>query len=777
MKKQVELLAPAGSLPCFYAAMNAGADAVYLGGDKFGARAYADNFNTEELLEAIGYAHLFHKKVYLTMNTLLKDEELLKAVDYVKPFYEAGLDGVIIQDLGVLSLLKKQFPGLELHASTQMTITGKEGALLLKKYGVCRIVPARELSLEEIKEIKNQVDIELEVFIHGAMCYAYSGQCLFSSMLGGRSGNRGRCAGPCRLPYDAFYKGKQINSQKEQYLLSLKDLCAISLLPELLEAGIDSFKIEGRMKSPEYVAGVTSIYRKYIDRYYQNRQNAGNVKKAFQIEEKDMELLKKLYVRSDLESGYFEKQNGASMVTLLKPCYQTGDKKELEEITSSFLKEPDRFPIEGHILLKEGQPAELLVNAETENVKRENTKTENTKTENAEKGISVSVKGNIVQTASNRPVDEEAVRKQIQKTGGTPFVFKSLKVLIEGSCFVSVKELNDLRRQALKELSLKLAEPFRRSSREIMAQAGETEGKQEKRKNGCREGYPAEAYHIVVSNYEQLEAVTDFLKEQDRDEGKERLQIQKLSVSSDLFRMEKNMLPFLKQFLEMGIELSVAFPRIVRKNTLKNLKEHILNKQEMGLFSSFLIGSLELLEYLKENHPDKVLYGDYSLYCFNREAYGFLKEQGLFGICMPYEWSRHEMADMLRKEPDFTGECIVYSYIPLMESAGCILKTTGNGSYCREKENMVFLKDRYKKKLPILVHCDRCENTIYNSVPYSLHKEIEGLKEMGISRFRMDFTVETKEQTIERLQYFRKKEKRQQPFYEFTKGHFAKGVE
>lgn len=755
MKKQVELLAPAGNLQCFYAAMNAGADAVYLGGDKFGARAYADNFNKEELLEAIDYAHLFHKKVYLTLNTLLKEEELLQAVDYVRPFYEAGLDGVIIQDFGVLSLFKKQFPDLELHASTQMTITGKEGALLLKKYGVCRIVPARELSIEEIKEIKDHVDMELEVFIHGAMCYAYSGQCLFSSMLGGRSGNRGRCAGPCRLPYDAYYQGKQINRQKEQYLLSLKDLCAISLLPRLIEAGIDSFKIEGRMKSPEYVAGVTLIYRKYIDRYYQNSKNA---EKGFQIEEKDMELLKKLYIRSDLEKGYFEKHNGSSMVTLLKPCYQTGGKEELEEISSSFLKEPGKLPIEGHILLKEGQPAELFIKTKA--------------------GTSICVKGSLVQTASNRPVDEEAVKKQIQKTGGTPFIFKSLEIFLEGSCFISVKELNDLRRLALKELSFKLSEPFRRSGNS-MGQAEETAGKQEIKRKDCieKEIYLTEIYHIVVSNYEQLVAVMDFFNEQESDGEKQCLQIKKLSISSDLFRMKKSILPFLEQFREKGVELSVAFPRVVRRNTLKSLKEHILNRPEMCMFSSFLTGNLELLEYLKKNHPDKALYGDYSLYCFNREAYGFFKEQGLSNICMPYEWSRHEMAGMLKKEPDFTGECIVYSYIPLMESAGCILKTTGNGSYCNKKENMVFLKDRYKKNLPVLVHCDRCENTIYNSVPYSLHKEIDVLKQIGIFRFRMDFTVETKEQTMERLQYFRKKEKRQQPFSEFTKGHFGKGVE
>ncbi|MBD5543142.1 MAG: U32 family peptidase [Lachnospiraceae bacterium] len=751
MEKKVELLAPAGNLPCFFAAVNAGADAVYLGGERFGARAYADNFQKEELLWAIEYGHLFQKKVYLTCNTLLKEEELYQAVEYIRPFYEAGLDGVIIQDFGALSLLKRHFPDLELHASTQMTITGKEGALLLKKYGVCRIVPARELSLEELKEIKDNVDVELEVFIHGAMCYAYSGQCLFSSMLGGRSGNRGRCAGPCRLPYDAFYQGKQVNKQKEQYLLSLKDLCAVSLLPKLIEAGIDSFKIEGRMKSAEYVAGVTSIYRKYIDAYYERR---GRSSEDFRIEAEDMERFKKLYVRSGLETGYFEKHHGSSMITLKKPCYQTGSREEMESMTAPFLKEPAKLPIKGRIFLKEGQPVELVVQAEGK-----------------QGGNSIAVKGGMVQTASNRPVDEETVKKQLGKTGGTPFAFQSIQVSLSGNCFISIKELNDLRRAALKELSKELLKPFQRSSKEIVRECKEAEAIGAEWKTPFRE-----TYHIVVSDYEQLMAVAELMKEQDKNGEEAGLYIQKLSVPKKLLERVE-ILPLLKQLKERNLELSMSFPRVVRKNTLKSIEEHIRNKPETTLFSSFLTGNPELLSYFKQNYPDKALYGDVSLYCFNKEAYEFLKEQGIAGVCMPYEWSRHEMASMFKADPSFPGECIVYGYIPLMESAGCILKTTGNGSYCKKGERIAYLTDRYKKKFPVLLHCERCENTIYNSVPYSLHKELDTLKEMGIYRFRMDFTIETKEQTLECLHYFRKREKRQPPFLEFTKGHFGKGIE
>ena len=256
--KKIELLSPAGDYNSFLAAISCGADAVYLSGDKFGARAYAKNFSKEELIKAIDYAHIFSRKVYLTLNTLLKDEEMGEIYDYLLPLYEAGLDAVIVQDMGVISYIRKVFYDMPVHASTQLTITGIEGIRLLENLGVTRTVLARELSMKEIEYIHDNSNMELETFIHGALCYSYSGKCLFSSLAGGRSGNRGRCAGPCRQPYN------------DEYLLSTKDICSIDYIPSMIKAGICSLKIEGRMKSPEYVGKVTAIYRKYIDYYYDN---------------------------------------------------------------------------------------------------------------------------------------------------------------------------------------------------------------------------------------------------------------------------------------------------------------------------------------------------------------------------------------------------------------------------------------------------------------------------------------------------------------------------
>ncbi len=323
---QPELLAPAGSLTALKGAFKAGADAVYLGGTDFSARASAQNFTTKELLFALRYAHKNGKKIYLTLNTLIKEQEFANLPGFLKPFVNEGLDGVIVQDFGVISLLKEQFPNVPIHASTQMMVTGVYGAKLLKEAGLTRVVPARELTLKELQQIKQKAQIEVEAFVHGAMCYCYSGNCLFSGIVGKRSGNRGRCAQACRLPYQTT----QTNS-KEVYPLSLKDMCTIDHIPALIQAGIDSFKIEGRMKRPEYAAGVTAVYRKYIHRFL----TAPN--KPFEIEKKDRDLLNGLYLRSARGDGYLFRHNDPSMVTIKNPGYGVADQKALHLVQERYL--------------------------------------------------------------------------------------------------------------------------------------------------------------------------------------------------------------------------------------------------------------------------------------------------------------------------------------------------------------------------------------------------------------------------------------------------------
>ena len=313
-----ELLAPAGSLEHLKAAVSAGADAIYMGGEKFGARAYAQNFSREDMIEALQIAHFHERKFYLTVNTLMKEEELFEELgEFLFPYYENGLDGVIVQDMGAARFIREHFPEIEIHGSTQMTVTDIHGAVAAKRMGMTRVVPARELSLEEIKEIKEKTGLDIEVFVHGALCYCYSGQCLLSSVYGDRSGNRGRCAQPCRLPFKVKdHYGNNLHTSKQgNYLLSPKDLCSLSLLPSLMELPVDSLKIEGRMKNVEYVAGVTSIYRKYLDQIFANWEE----REHFKPEESDIHALEELYCRGSFTTGYWKQHNGQNMMSVLSP--------------------------------------------------------------------------------------------------------------------------------------------------------------------------------------------------------------------------------------------------------------------------------------------------------------------------------------------------------------------------------------------------------------------------------------------------------------------------
>ncbi len=360
--------------------------------------------------------------------------------------------------MGVFSFVKENFEDLAIHASTQMTLTGQYGAKMLKELGASRIVTARELSLEEIKEIKDKVDIEIEAFIHGALCYCYSGQCFFSSILGGRSGNRGRCAQPCRLPYEALEDGKKIKKEnirerKETFLLSPKDLCTIDILPAILRAGVYSLKIEGRMKRPEYTAGVVSIYRKYLEKYLENPE------REYKISSEDKNTLLMIYNRGGFTKGYYEQRNGKNMIFLEgkgKEEKEALEKKErlFEEIKEKFLKTEKKESIKGKVFLEKNRAIQLEVEWKQLDYldffieKR------------------VSVEGEIVQEAKKQPLTAEKIEKQIKKAGNTPFYFEELEVITKEDVFLSVTALNELRRKALKEVEQEIIRPFRRKEKE-----------------------------------------------------------------------------------------------------------------------------------------------------------------------------------------------------------------------------------------------------------------------------------------------------------------------
>ncbi|MCD7725906.1 MAG: U32 family peptidase [Clostridiales bacterium] len=732
MEHKVELLAPAGNYEAFIGAINAGADAVYLGGKKFGARAYADNFSTEEICRALRIAHFMGRKIYLTVNTLVKESEFDELYDYLLPFYEAGLDGVIVQDLGVFAYIREHFPELPLHASTQMTLTGARGAAFLKEQGVVRIVPARELSLEEVREIKERTGMEIECFIHGAMCYCYSGQCLFSSVLGGRSGNRGRCAQPCRLPYQIYEDGRPVSG--EGYPLSLKDLCTLSLLPKLMEAGIDSFKIEGRMKKPEYTAGVTALYRKYMDRCEQYGAE------GYQIEEEDFRRLRSLYIRSEIQTGYYERHNGKEMITLRKPGYGGSDEVVLNRIRASYLHEPDKMPVTMCADVKVGEPLGLRLAGED---------------------IQVSVTGDIVEQARKLPMQEADIRKQLLKTGNSCVTISACTVAMEGEAFVPVGSLNQLRREAVAALE-----------EERIRQHGLSAGRTQdvsvcrSRKENILDARPSmdnrNIRDCLVSTYDQLRVVTEAA-------------CRRVYVDSDLYiREHSRVAELLSRRAEY--EYALALPYVIRardEEYLRRLQENL--KKDGGLIRGFLIRNLEELSYVMELPGNYAVIPDVGLYCMNGEAIRFFA-QYCDEVYLPYEVNGKEASRLVEQAHGLhrIASMVVYGRIPMMVTANCLKKTSGR---CRGGEEagggrgQSGLKDRYGRVFPVETHCEHCYNIIYNSVPYSLHLKSKEVRRIGADVLRYDFIMESAGdcRRIISGEAF--------PYQDYTTGHLKRGVE
>lgn len=769
--KQVELLAPAGSFEGFLGAIHAGADAVYLGGDRYGARAYANNFTTEEIIEAIRIAHLWNRKVYLTVNTLMKEKELAALQKFLLPLYEAGLDAVIIQDLGAFHLIGEYFPGLERHVSTQMAITGKYGAAYLKELGAARIVPARELCLEEIRRMKEEADIEIETFIHGAICYCYSGQCLFSSLVGGRSGNRGRCAQPCRLPYQTE------EMKKPAHLLSLKDMSTVELIPELVTAGIDSFKIEGRMKSPEYAAGVTAIYRKYIDLYL-----AGE---PFLIKEEDQRALSKMYIRSEIQDGYYHKKNGPEMITLDNPGYAGQDEGLLQEIREKYLKPSLTIPVRGTVTLSPGEKARINICYD---------------------GYEACAEGDLVMDAKKQPLTREAVEKQFRKTGGGSLVFDELTVDLQGECFLPVAALNQLRRNGLAcmEKAISAGHGFLPPSPadETLPLFHEPGLNRQDRKNRYRRSSDKDGQlpelHLSLTTTEQFLAVCQ--REERKGKDNHSNNVRRIYLSSDCLELNRKTDPIHRQpDWEAGIrklteifhkrkeetELYLALPYILRDedNDFLEIIKQIL--KQTNLFQGLLVRNLETLGWIRQEGISLPAVTDAGVYVWNRET-ALLFGRHCSELYLPYELNGGELNELLESRENQTEELphlsmIAYGRIPMMVTANCIARTTGA---CRHQTGtLISMKDRYQKTLPVYLNCRHCYNMIYNSVRLSLHNHIHQLKQMNLHALRLDFTIEDGKTTAEVLSYFNEQYKisaekaAKPPYEEYTNGHWKRGVE
>lgn len=749
-KKRAELLAPAGSFASLKAAVAAGADAVYMGGARFGARAYAQNADQDEMIAAIEYAHLHGCRLYMTVNTLFKENELGELYEYLLPYYKAGLDGVIVQDLGALSFIREHFPGIELHASTQMTITSVYGAKELKRLGCCRVVPAREVSLEEIRRIYDETGMDIETFVHGALCYCYSGQCLMSSLIGGRSGNRGRCAQPCRLPYRVYEqeKGTAVNKEDQKCVLSMKDLCTLDILPQILEAGVFSLKIEGRMKSPRYTAGVVRIYRKYLDRYLEYGSE------GYYVEPEDKKELLDLFDRGGFTSGYYTRHNGRDMIALKeKPEFRETNKELFDFLDREYVETEKKEPVEGYAYLAEGLPSVLTLTCGD---------------------ISVTVSGQEPQAAKNQPMTREKVIRQLGKTGATAFEFTELEAEVCGALFLPVQALNELRREGFEALTEAIQNQWRRKAPEAgEVQNGADSGEKSSRAAGCTGPVPDESagkrpMYLTVSaeTGDQLSAALAVPE------------VRRICLDASSFQPER-WAEFVQLIHQAGKECYLTLPHIFRTHAIGFFRTY-RSCLELAGFDGLLIRAFEEIQWMREEQISFSASFDASVYAWNHGAVHTLKEEQAAFITAPWELNSRELEPVFEacRREGLPAELIVYGRAPMMVSAQCITKTVKGCSKC---PSLLWMKDRTGARLPVQNHCAFCYNTILNPLPVSLHGCADSVKRLAPEGLRLCFTIETGEETKAVLNAFAAEfirgENAEPPFTEFTRGHFRRGVE
>lgn len=803
MKDRVEILAPAGSMECLKAAIAAGADAVYTGGALFGARAYAHNLTEEELLEAIDYVHLHGRRLYLTVNTLIKDREMEKQMyDYLLPYYRQGLDAVIVQDIGLFRFIRKHFPDLPIHASTQMTLTGVDGAKFLEKEGAQRIVTSRELSMAEVKKIADETELEIESFVHGALCYCYSGQCLFSSFIGGRSGNRGQCAQPCRLLY------RTPEAKRPQYLLSLKDICTLELIPEMIESGIYSFKIEGRMKKPEYAAAVAFQYRKYADlylKYYEEcpaeEDPAAYAMKKYRVREEDRQMLLDLYNRGGFHTGYYHTQNGREMISLNRPNHagvpavkvlaKKGRNVTAKALTDLYPQDIIELPMRKgrekadnytcKDAVRKGMNVQIPVFADTPFKRDEiwmrtrNSTLIDTLREEFVNGkikericgtfrlypqekatltvkcrdAEITVAGEKAQEALSQPMSRERIEKQLRKTGNTEFEFSFLKAEIGEKVFLPMQSLNELRREALETLEKVICEKYRRS--------GEVKDPEEDKTELSMEEEILSGWTASVRTAEQMEVI---LEEE---------AIGRIYADCTMFPRiweKDSYVEWITKVHAAGKEIYLVMPYIFRERTRKQY-EAAYNRIFGAGWDGILIANYESFAFLKEHGYTGRIMTDYNLYEFNQESRKFWKEKGVFEFTAPVELTERELQDLRIKD----GEVIVYGYLPMMISAGCIQKTTRG---CLKKSGQTTITDRYRNPFVVKNECDYCYNILYNYVPLYLGDRMEEVYQIGPGRIRLMFTTERQQEVRQILSaYFEGKEL---PEGTYTRGHWKRGI-
>ncbi|MEG0309047.1 MAG: U32 family peptidase [Clostridium sp.] len=811
---KIELLAPGGSKESIYAAVQGGADAIYMGGSKFSARAYANNLSEEELIEVVTYCHLYNVKVYIAFNTLIKENELNEALEYGKFLYKIGVDAVITQDMGLFKVLKEAIPEFEIHASTQMTIHNGEGAQFLKDLGFQRIVLSRELGLDEIKYISKDLGIETEVFVHGALCISYSGQCLMSSVIGGRSGNRGRCAQPCRLPYNIISKGT--GESKEGYLLSPKDTCTIEEIKGLIDSGTSSLKIEGRMKKPEYVSGVVTTYKEAIDSVYGNKSFDIAPKKAMLNQLFNREGFSKAYLKGNVgrdmmayncpkntgvflgkvgndltiklqkdirvQDGVRTDSSGFTITNIIKgkdkvkeafkgdmvklmptkykpgeSVYVTADNKLLTELQKNYEDIYGiKLPITIQVRVAPGEPFYLATNYD---------------------GKRFEAYGDTVEVAANKPMDKESIIKNLGKLGDTAFKLDTVEFDKFEDGFLRASSINSGRRELIEKVMHHIETRDKREVKSLAKDEKDNCSSQDnlelevtencgcnkedlttKEVSGGKERFNDE-YLVCVKTETQLKAVLDFTCDNHGIAP---------AIAVDLFQKGCNI-----DLQNVSYEnLYLVVPNIIKNEF--NLVCQVVEKN-ISKIKGLVTGNLGIVNVFKDKLK---IIGDYKLNILNSDSYEFYSKFNDISA-LSAELNNKELFS-ISKNTTSPVQIVVYGKYELMVSEYCVIgstfgtkSATANCNFSCHKDKFV-LKDRMSEEF--LVTTDKyCRSHIYNTVPVNLVPFMKELKKNNIKNYRIDFIDETYEEVINVMGYVFNDEYIN--IGKSTKGHYKRGIE
>ena len=782
----IELLAPAGSFEALRAAVEAGADAVYLAGEKFGARAYAENFAGEQMLKAVEFAHLRGVAVHVTVNTIIADEELDEFAEYLKFLRRANVDALLVQDLGAASLAKKFVPEIPLHASTQMTIHNSDGVKALAELGFARAVLSRELTLDEIKKICSESPIETEIFIHGALCVCWSGQCLMSSLIGGRSGNRGRCAQPCRLPYELVDEhGKNLLSNAGKYLLSPKDLNTLDLLPQLIETGVTSLKIEGRMKRPEYVATVVKVYRDVLDKKFSTPEDNRKLAQIF---------------NRDFTTAYLEKNPGKNLISDMKPNNRgvligrvvevgrdkitlklsekisAGDQVEIwvkvgGRVTFTVedfelrgdlftIKIPNTKRVRVHDRAFKIFDAELTAEARKyftgAPVRRISVKAEIkvkmgeplTLTLTDSDGNSATAQTNfIAEPAKNRPLTLDTLKNQIGRLGNSIFALEKISAELDENLMIPISELNEVRRRVVEQLETARLKKF---SFKLSALSF-----QEKIYPPCAVDKTKLIAHVDTS--EKLKAALDAGADE-------------ILFGGETFTNQpiKNISAAVESVHLRGKKIYLATPRLVRENEIAAL-EKILSAEVDAIY----IHNLATFSLAKKISATPIR-TDFSLPIFNVATINFLKNLGVEGVTLSPELNLNQVKNLAKKSP-LPVECIVHGRQELMISAYCVL-----GSFLGDldkkncphicRTNKFYLRDRKDELFPVVTD-QFCRMHILNAKTLSMIEHRVDFD--GVARIRVDCRALTLQETAQIVHAYKFGGAE---IENFTRGHYFRGV-